>query len=93
MAGTKQIGFEVNLRVRVNTRRNSPFSSPFFNDPFFGFGREESLTVSLPIKEIEIKPLPISNRPSNFSGAIGSFEAIASVDTKQVEIGDLHAQL
>lgn len=88
MAGTKQIGFEVNLRVRVNTRRNSPFSSPFFNDPFFGFGREESLTVSLPTKEIEIKPLPISNRPSNFSGAIGSFQAIASVDTKQVEIGD-----
>ena len=35
MSGTKEIGFEANLRVRVNSRRNSPFSSPFFNDPFF----------------------------------------------------------
>ena len=41
------------------------------------------LTVSAPTKEIEIKPLPISNRPSNFSGAIGSFQAIASVDTNK----------
>ena len=88
MAGSKQIGFEVNLRVRVKTRRNSPFSSPFFNDPFFGFGREESLTVTLPTKEIEVKSLPISNRPDNFSGAIGSFEAITSVDSDQIEIGD-----
>ena len=88
MSGTKEIGFEVNLRVRVNSRRNSPFSSPFFNDPFFGFGREESLTVNLPKKEIEIKPLPASNRPSNFSGAIGNFNAISSIDTDQIEVGD-----
>ena len=88
MAGTKEIGFEVNLRVRVNSRRNSPFSSPFFNDPFFGFGREESLTVNLPNKEIEIKPLPTTNRPLNFSGAIGKFNAISSIDADQIEVGD-----
>lgn len=88
MAGTKEIGFEVNLRVRVNSRRNSPFSSPFFNDPFFGFGREESLTVNLPNKEIEIKPLPATNRPLNFSGAIGKFNAISSIDADQIEVGD-----
>ena len=27
MAGTKEISFTVNLRVRVNSRKNSPFSS------------------------------------------------------------------
>ena len=88
MSGTKEIGFEANLRVRVNSRRNSPFSSPFFNDPFFGFGREESLTVKLPNKAIEIKPLPTSKRPSDFSGAIGNFKASTSIDTDQVEVGD-----
>ena len=88
MSGTKEIGFEANLRVRVNSRRNSPFSSPFFNDPFFGFGREESLTVKLPNKAIEIKPLPTSKRPSDFSGAIGNFEASTSIDNDQVEVGD-----
>ena len=88
MAGTKEISFTVNLRVRVNSRKNSPFSSPFFNDPFFGFGREESLTVELPTKSIEIKPLPSTNRPSDYSGAIGSFRAQYSVDANQVEVGD-----
>ena len=56
MAGTKEISFTVNLRVRVNSRKNSPFSSPFFNDPFFGFGREESLTVELPTKSMKSNP-------------------------------------
>ena len=88
MAGTKEISFTVNLRVRVNSRKNSPFSSPFFNDPFFGFGREESLTVELPTKSIEIKPLPSTNRPSDYSGAIGSFRAQSSVDANQIEVGD-----
>jgi hypothetical protein len=88
MAGTKEISFTVNLRVRVNSRKSSPFSSPFFNDPFFGFGREESLTVELPRKSIEIKPLPSTNRPSDYSGAIGSFRAQSSVDANQVEVGD-----
>ncbi len=88
MAGTKEISFTVNLRVRVNSRKNSPFASPFFNDPFFGFGREESLTVELPRKSIEIKPLPSTNRPSDYSGAIGNFRAQSSVDANQVEVGD-----
>ena len=88
MAGTKEISFTVNLRVRVNSRKSSPFSSPFFNDPFFGFGREESLTVELPTKSIEIKPLPSTNRPNDYSGAIGSFRAQSSVDANQVEVGD-----
>ena len=88
MAGTKEISFTVNLRVRVNSRKNSPFSSPFFNDPFFGFGREESLTVELPSKSIEIKPLPSTNRPNDYSGAIGSFRAQYFVDANQVEVGD-----
>jgi hypothetical protein len=88
MAGTKEISFTVNLRVRVNSRKSSPFSSPFFNDPFFGFGREESLTVELPRKSIEIKPLPSTNRPSDYSGAIGSFRTQSSVDANQVEVGD-----
>ena len=50
--GVIDIGFKVNLGVRVNSRTNSPFS----NDPFFGFGREESLTVTMPPFKIIIKP-------------------------------------
>jgi hypothetical protein len=88
MAGDKEISYELNLRVRVNSRRNSPFASPFFNDPFFGFGREESLTVKLPTISIEVRPLPTIDRPVNYSGAIGSFSANLSIDNDQVEVGD-----
>jgi hypothetical protein len=88
MAGTKEISFELNLGVRVNSRRNSPFASPFFNDPFFGFGREESLTVKLPTQTIEVRSLPLANRPIDYSGAIGNFSANADIDTDQVEVGD-----
>ena len=56
MAGTKEISFNVNLRVRVNSRKNSPFSSPFFNDPFFGFGREESLTWNFRENQLKSNP-------------------------------------
>ena len=88
MAGTKEISFTVNLRVRVNSRSKSPFSSPFFNDPFFGFGREESLAVKLPTKVIEVKPLPTKNRPPTFSGAIGSFRSSYYVSKEKVNVGD-----
>ncbi|NDH16294.1 MAG: hypothetical protein EBY48_04305, partial [Opitutae bacterium] len=41
IVGTHKIQFESSIRVRVRNNRNSPFNNPFFNDPFFGFGREE----------------------------------------------------
>ena len=43
--------------------------------------------MNLPNKAIEIKPLPTSNRPPEFSGAIGNFTA-TSIDTDQIEVGD-----
>ena len=86
--GKHSLAYHSNVRIRTNDRRNSPFNSPFFNDPFFGFGREESIQVKSNEEKIEIRPLPMNGRPSFFEGAIGTFETSVSIDAQKVSLGD-----
>ena len=88
IAGKHQVVFNTAVRVRVKSRGNSPFGSPFFNDPFFGFGREESLNVTSEPLSIEVKSLPTSGRPDSFQGAIGAFSTRSIVDNDRVSLGD-----
>jgi len=46
---------------------------------------EEKILKSNPL-EVEILPLPESNKPSNFSGTVGRFNLKASLDKKQTEV-------
>jgi hypothetical protein len=89
MAGNHKLGFEVAIQVRVKTNnRNSPFNSPFFNDPFIGFGREQSLVATSDEQTIEVRSLPMKGRPQGFQGAIGSFTSISRLDMDRVSLGD-----
>lgn len=88
IAGKHQVVFNTAVRVRVKSRGNSPFGSPFFNDPFFGFGREESLNVTSEPLSIEVKSLPTLGRPDSFQGAIGAFSTRSIVDNDRVSLGD-----
>ena len=88
IAGTHKIVFNTAVRVRVKSRGNSPFASPFFNDPFFGFGREESLKVISEPQSIVVKSLPTSDRPDSFQGAIGAFSTRSIIDNDRVSLGD-----
>ena len=88
IAGQQTIQFNTSIRVRVKSRGNSPFASPFFNDPFFGFGREESLTVKSDLINIEVKALPMVDRPDSFQGAIGIFSCRSISDSDRVSLGD-----
>ena len=88
IAGSQNIQFSTSIRVRVKSRGNSPFNSPFFNDPFFGFGREESITVQSALQTLEIRKLPMNERPDSFHGAIGNFTVRTIPDTDRVSLGD-----
>ncbi len=88
IAGQHTIQFNTSIRVRVKSRGNSPFASPFFNDPFFGFGREESLTVKSDLINIEVKALPMLDRPGSFQGAIGTFSCRSISNSDRVSLGD-----
>lgn len=88
ITGEQTLSYYSNVRIRTQNRNPSPFNSPFFNDPFFGFGREENLKVSSPVNTIEIRPLPIRDRPKSFSGAIGNFFINSSIDSSRVSVGD-----
>ena len=86
--GQQNIKFSTSIRVRVKSQGNSPFASPFFNDPFFGFGREQSLTVTSELINIPVKSLPTIDRPKSFQGAIGSFTTRSIPDADRVSLGD-----
>ena len=88
IAGQPKLSFSTLIRVRVSNRRNGPFGSPFRNDPFFGFGREEQLRVNGEEREIEVRSLPMKGRPAGFQGAIGNFTSQSRIDSDQVSLGD-----
>ena len=66
MTGNHSLSFDTNIRVRTKNQRGSPFNSPFFNDPFFGFGRDESIKVQSEKNWIEVRSPPTDLRPPHF---------------------------
>jgi hypothetical protein len=88
MAGQHKLSFSTSIRVRVSNRRSPTFNSPFNNDPFFGFGREESLTVKGDEMTMEVRSLPMKGRPIGFQGAIGTFTSESRIDSDSVSLGD-----
>ncbi len=57
---------------------------------FFSRGAEkgESYFVAAPPVTIDVVPLPEENRPFDYGGAVGTFEARADVDTRDVVEGE-----
>lgn len=50
----------------------------------FGFGKPRAYTKSSWAEKIKVKPLPTQGMPSNFSGAVGSYQITAQVDAKKI---------
>ena len=53
-----------------------------------GFGPAQELTVSAPVLEIQVMPLPVDGRPKDFFGAIGKFEFEAAGTPQRVKVGE-----
>ncbi len=89
---------DVIYQVKVKSR--NPFADdPFFgNDPFFKNFMDDSFmgsefqnvkkTLSSNSVTITVKPLPLANKPVEFTGAVGQFSLKADVDRNIVNVND-----
>ena len=83
-AGKIEIGpVPANLVVSRPDRRRQRFD--LFSS---GMGPAQELTVSAPVLELDVKPLPVIGRPKDFSGAVGKFDFSATGTPGRVKVGE-----
>jgi len=76
----------VRQRVKRRRRSNDPFS---MFDEFMGGGYQRVLKkVASPAFDVNVKPLPVSTRPSSFHGAVGDIKVTTSVDVTEVKANE-----
>ncbi|MCD4696560.1 MAG: BatD family protein [Bacteroidales bacterium] len=78
-----ELSCQVQVKAQNQKRSRDPFES-FFNDPFFN--RYQTIEVEFKSNSVSlnIKPLPINNRPADFSGAVGKFDMSSSIDKTEL---------
>ncbi|MDX2225773.1 MAG: BatD family protein [Verrucomicrobiae bacterium] len=93
-SGDFPLSASMNLTVALPSPRtrqaNNPFNDPFF-DQIFNSGPQleaRQIRVTTPPLKVTILPLPEKDKPTAFSGAIGSFQIASSVSTNQLTVGD-----
>jgi hypothetical protein len=81
---------DVVAQVQTMTRRsNDPFFDHFFNDPFFGSNVQNiQKTLYGNALKINVKPLPLHNKPSDFSGAVGQFSFKSNIDRTDLKANE-----
>ncbi len=68
---------------------NDPFFDSFFNDSFLGNTYQNvKKTLRSNQLNINVKPLPSTDRPSEFTGAVGNFSISSSIDREQLKTNE-----
>jgi len=75
---------EVYVKVQSNNRPRNPFDL-FFSRPQYATAEYSFASAS---HKINVKPLPTTGKPANFSGAVGSFSFETSFDKTETETTD-----
>ncbi len=77
------------IKRQTRSRTGDPVFDDFFNDSFFS---NSYATVEKTLKSnavvINAKPLPATDKPSDFSGSVGNFTLNSSIDKTQVNAND-----
>ncbi len=75
--------------VQSRSRFGDPFFDNFFNDPFFNSGPENvPYSVTSNALTLEVRPLPIANKPASFKGAVGDFTMQTTIDRKELNANE-----
>ncbi|MCF8368321.1 MAG: BatD family protein [Bacteroidales bacterium] len=82
-----ELSCQVQVKAQNQRRSRDPFES-FFNDPFFN--RYQTVEAGFKSNSISlnIKPLPTTNRPANYSGAVGKFDMSSSIDKTELKTNE-----
>lgn len=72
--------FVADIKVMIATNRRGIFQQRIYS--------YEDVTVSSPIRTINVKPLPDKGRPTDFSGAVGNFKYKTRLSKKNAEINE-----
>jgi hypothetical protein len=91
--GTYSLSFQTPMTVRVRTRpQTDSMIDDLLGDPFlqniFGVTVPKNVDVSSPEAAIKVLPLPAQGKPSDFSGAVGTFKISADVSSAKNTAGD-----
>ncbi|MGJ8650601.1 MAG: BatD family protein [Opitutaceae bacterium] len=88
-SGKQSLNFEFSVVAQLpaqNQNRNNGFGSSVF-DNFFN-NRSERFNLYTDPTEIEVLPLPETDKPDSFSGAIGNFSIQVYADTETSRVGE-----
>lgn len=81
--------FELNVPVLIRKRKTSrSLFDDFFNDPFFGRTETYQFLARSNALKIKVDPLPVTNVPASFKGAVGEFSMKAYLDKNKVKINE-----
>ena len=76
----------MNVPIRVNRSRRSSQAWDPFGD-FFG-SATETFTITAEPVQIEVRPIPTTDRPPEFTGAVGQFEVTHEIQPVKLMAGD-----
>lgn len=79
----------VQVVTQRNTQRsNDPFDV-FFNDPFFSRSYTNvQKNLETPTLHIDVKSLPVDNKPASFMGAVGNYNFSAAIDRDELSTNE-----
>jgi hypothetical protein len=89
-AGSLEINpLEITCQVQVQVRRRSgDIFDDFFNDPFMGNARTQNVTIKTDPTKITVLPLPKTNVPPSFKGAVGRFALSSTIAKHAVKTNE-----
>jgi len=83
-----EVKVQAQVKAKTQTRSRDPFFDSFFNDPFFNRYQTVELPLTSNALSIKVKALPNTNKPADYSGAVGSFNISSSIDKTELKTNE-----
>ncbi len=76
------------VKSKSQQKSRDPLFDNFFNDPFFNRYKTVEIPLTINPITINVSPLPTSNRPAEFNGAVGNFEFKSTIDITELKANE-----